>query len=78
MKKKPMSRKEAVTRTLEDVGEALETVLNFLEEDTAHLKDMAVQEGIVGFPWDARDRAVTEMMLAVEGLRNRIRLIEAR
>jgi hypothetical protein len=77
MKRKPISKKEAVARTLEDVGEALETVLGFLEEDTAHLKNMGVQEGAVEFPWDARDRAITEMMLAVEGLKNRIRLIEA-
>jgi hypothetical protein len=39
---------------------------------------MGVQKKVAEFPWDARDSAVTEMMFAVEGLRNRIRLIERR
>jgi hypothetical protein len=39
---------------------------------------MGVQKKVAEFPWDARDSAVTEMMFAVEGLRNRIRLIEGR
>jgi hypothetical protein len=55
----------------------LKIVLDFLESDATHLNDRKVQEEITEFPWDARDRAITEIMLAVEGLRNRIRLIEA-
>ncbi len=71
-----MSREEAVARTLEDVGEALNTILDFLESDTKHLKDMGVQKEVAEFPWDARDRAITEIMVTVVGLRNRIRCIE--
>ena len=78
MRRRPMSREEAVTRTLEDVGETLKTVLDFLGSDSEYLKEMGVQKKVAEFPWDARDSAVTEMMFAVEGLRNRIRLIEGR
>jgi hypothetical protein len=73
-----MSREEAVARTLEDVSGTLKTVLDFLGSDSEYLKDMGVQKKVAEFPWDARDSAVTEMMFAVEGLRNRIRLIEGR
>ena len=73
-----MSREEALARTLEDMGETLKTVLDFLGSDSENLKDMGVQKKVAEFPWDARDSAVTEMMFAVEGLRNRIRLIEGR
>jgi hypothetical protein len=72
-----MGREEAVARTLEDVGETLKIVLDFLQSDSTHLNDMGIQEEIAEFPWDARDHAITEVMVAVEGLRNRIRLIEA-
>ena len=68
-----MSREEAVARTLEDVSGTLKTVLDFLGSDSENLKKKVAE-----FPWDARDSAVTEMMFAVEGLRNRIRLIEGR
>ena len=71
-----MGKEEAVASTLEDVGAALQTVLDFLEWDTNHLKDMGVQEEAAKFPWDARDRAITEIMATVVGLRNRIRCIE--
>jgi hypothetical protein len=72
-----MTREEAVARTLDDVGETLKTILDLLESDSAHLKDTGVREELVGFPWDTRDQAITEVMMAVEGLRNRIRLIRA-
>jgi hypothetical protein len=73
-----MSREEAVARTLEDMGETLKIVLDFLGSDSEHLKDMGVQKKVAEFPWDARDSAITEMMFTMEGLRNRIRLIEGR
>jgi hypothetical protein len=72
-----VTREEAVARTLDDVGETLKTIVDLLESDSAHLKDTGIREELVGFPWDARDRAITEVMMAVEGLRNRIRLIRA-
>jgi hypothetical protein len=75
VKEKPLSRQEAVARTLEDAGAALETVLNFLELDDANLKDMGVQRKVAQFPWDARDQAITEIMFTLEGLRNRIERI---
>jgi hypothetical protein len=68
-------REEAIT-TLQDVSEMLKTVLDFLESDTAYLEDAGVPQKAVEFPWEARDRAVTEMMIAIEGLRNRIQRIE--
>jgi hypothetical protein len=76
MKEKPLSRKEAVAKTLEDVGTALKIVLDFLETDEVNLKDMEVQRKVPEFPWDARDQAVTEIMVTLEGLRNRIKCIE--
>jgi hypothetical protein len=76
MKEKPLSRKEAVAKTLEDVGTALKIVLDFLETDEANLKDMEVQRKVPEFPWDARDQAITEITFSLEGLRNRIKHIE--
>ncbi len=76
MKEKPLSRKEAVAKTLEDVGTALKIVLDFLETDEANLKDMEVQRKVPEFPWDARDQAITEITFSLEGLRNRIKRIE--
>jgi hypothetical protein len=76
MKEKPLSRKEAVAKTLEDVGTALKIVLNFLETDEINLKDMEVQRKVPEFPWDARDQAITEITVSLEGLRNRIKRVE--
>jgi hypothetical protein len=76
MKEKPLSRKEAVAKTLEDVGTALKMVLDFLETDEANLNDMEVQRKVPEFPWDARDQAITEITVCLEGLRNRIKHIE--
>ena len=76
--RRPMNKKEAVARTLEDVSELLNTLLEFLESDSAHLEDSRVREEVAKFPWQARERAITEMMVAAEGLRNRIRYIEAK
>lgn len=73
-----MSRKEAVATTLEDASEMLQTILDFLESDTRHLEDMGVQKKVAKFPWGARNQAVTEIMVAVEGLRNRMLRIEGR
>jgi hypothetical protein len=76
MKEKPLSRKEAVAKTLEDVGMALKIVLDFLETDEVNLKDIEVQRKVPEFPWDARDQTITEIMVSLEGLRNRIKRIE--
>jgi hypothetical protein len=76
MKEKPLSRNEAVAKTLEDVGTALKIVLDFLETDEVNLKDMEVQSKVPEFPWDARDQTITEIMVSLEGLRNRINRIE--
>ena len=76
MKEKPLSRKEAVAKTLEDVGAALKIVLDFLETDEVNLSDMEVQRKVSEFPWGARDQAITEIMVSLEGLRNRIKRIE--
>jgi hypothetical protein len=76
MKEKPLSRKEAVAKTLEDVGTTLKIVLDFLETDEVNLKDMEVQRKVPEFPWSARDQAITEIMVSLEGLRNRIKRIE--
>ncbi len=76
MKEKPLSRKEAVAKTLEDVGTALKVVLDFLEADEVNLKAMEVQRKVPEFPWGARDQAITEIMVSLEGLRNRIKRIE--
>jgi hypothetical protein len=76
MKEKPLSRKEAVAKTLEDVGTTLKIVLDFLESDEVNLKDMEVQSKVPEFPWDARDQTITEIMVSLEGLRNRINRIE--
>jgi hypothetical protein len=76
MKEKPLSRKEAAAKTLEDVGTALKIVLDFLETDEVNLKDMEVQSKVPAFPWDTRDQTITEIMVSLEGLRNRINRIE--
>jgi hypothetical protein len=76
MKEKPLSRKEAVAKTLEDVGTALKIVLDFLETDEVNLRNMEVQRKVPEFPWDARDHTITEIMVTLEGLRNRIKRIE--
>jgi hypothetical protein len=76
MKEKPLSRIQAVAKTLEDVGTTLKIVLDFLETDEVNLKDMEVQSKVPEFPWDARDRTITEIMVSLEGLRNRINRIE--
>ena len=76
MKEKPLSRKQAAAKTLEDVGTTLKIVLDFLETDEVNLKDMEVQSKVPEFPWDARDRTITELMVSLEGLRNRINRIE--
>jgi hypothetical protein len=66
---------EAIT-ALQDVSEMLKTVLDFFESDIAYLEDAGVPQKSGEFPWEARDRAVTEMVVAIEGLRNRIQRIE--
>ena len=76
MKEKPLSRIQAVAKTLEDVGTTLKIVLDFLETDEVNLKDMEVQSKVPEFPWDARDQTITEIMVSLEGLRNRINRIE--
>ena len=76
MKEKPLSRKEAVAKTLEDVGTALRIVLDFLETDEINLENMEVQRKVPEFPWSARDQAITEIMVSLEGLRNRTKRIE--
>jgi hypothetical protein len=58
------------------VGTALKIVLDFLETDEVNLKDMEVQSKVPEFPWDARDQTITEIMVSLEGLRNRINRIE--
>jgi hypothetical protein len=76
MKEKPLGRKEAVAKTLEDVGTALKIVLDFLETDEVNLKDVEVQRKVPEFPWGARDQAITEITVSLEGLRNRMKRIE--
>jgi hypothetical protein len=76
MKEKPLGRKEAVAKTLEDIGAAVEIVLDFLETDEVNLRDVEVQRKVPEFPWAARDQAITEIMVSLEGLRNRIKRIE--